>query len=143
MLRKNDLAMHVLSLRELVSLLKSMRSGWGPPLEMGSRMHNSKYWVMEADVWADLLMICRWANPTTIYCQTCSKHTEAVTTSCNHVVCMPCIATQDDNGTRTCLNCGQVVTALFFVSAMATPQLSKGSVSAMATPQPSISSESG
>ncbi len=26
---------------------------------------HSKYWMLEADKWMDLLIICRWANPNT------------------------------------------------------------------------------
>lgn len=114
--------MHTFSFQEIVSLLKSMRSGWDPPLEMVSGMLNSKYWVMEADVWADLLIVCRWANPTnTIYCQTCNKDTKAVTTNCNHVVCLVCIA-QQESDTTTCPECDNQLIGMHFVSAMATPQ---------------------
>ena len=107
------------SLKELISLLKSIRSGWGPPLEMAARMLNSKFWVMEADVWADLLIVCCWANPT-IYCKECGKDVELTTTSCNHVVCPVCVVGQGIG--PSCPVCDQTLTALFFTSALAFAQ---------------------
>ncbi len=106
-----------MSMKELVSLLKSLRSGWGPPLELVTRMLNSKFWVMEADVWADLLIVCCWANPTTIYCKECSKDVESTTTSCNHVVCPVCVVGKGIGPIR-CPECGQRLTALLFTSAL-------------------------
>ncbi len=108
------------SLKELISLLKSIRSGWGPPLEMAARMLNSKFWVMEADVWADLLIVCCWANPT-IYCEKCDKDVESTTTSCNHVVCPVCVVGQGIGPIR-CPECDQTLTALLFTSALAFAQ---------------------
>ena len=108
------------SLKELISLLKSIRSGWGPPLEMATRMLNSKFWVMEADVWADLLIVCCWANPT-IYCEKCDKDVESTTTSCNHVVCPVCVVGQGIGPIR-CPVCDQTLTALLFTSALAFAQ---------------------
>ena len=107
------------SLKELISLLKSLRSGWGPPLEMATRMLNSKFWVMEADVWADLLIVCCWANPT-IYCKECGKDVESVTTSCKHVVCPVC-AVGKGNGS-SCPKCGEIFTVLVFTSALPSTQ---------------------
>ena len=108
------------SLKELISLLKSLRSGWGPPLEMAARMLNSKFWVMEADVWADLLIVCCWANPT-IYCEKCDKDVESTTTSCNHVVCPVCVVGQGIGPIR-CPECGETLTALLFTSALPSTQ---------------------
>ncbi len=116
---KKAMAFLLFSLKELVSLLKSIRSGWGPPLEMAARMLNSKFWVMEADVWADLLIVCCWANPR-IYCEKCRKDVESVTTSCNHVVCPVCAVGQG-NGLR-CPECKQTSTFLICTSALATAQ---------------------
>ena len=111
-----------MSMKELVSLLRSIRSGWGPPLELVTRMLNSKFWVMEADVWADLLIVCCWANPTTIYCEKCSKDVESTTTSCNHVVCPVCVVGKGI-GPISCPECGQRLTALLFTSALtSTPE---------------------
>ncbi len=111
-------AMLPFSLNELVSLLKSFRLGCDPPLELATRVLNSKLWVMETDVWADLLIVCCWANPTTIYCEDCGNDVEATTTSCNHVVCLACIARQGSSP-RRCPKCGQQVVALFFVDSLA------------------------
>lgn len=98
------------SLKELISLLKSIRSGWGPPLEMATRMSNSKFWVMEADVWADLLIVCCWANPT-IYCEKCRNNVKLATTSCKHVVCPVCVVGQGMD--PSCPECGQALTVSF------------------------------
>ena len=107
------------SLKELTSLLKSIRSGWGPPLEMATRMLNSKFWVMEADVWADLLIVCCWANPT-IYCEKCGNNVKLTTTSCNHVVCPVCAVGQGND--PSCPECGEIFTVLVFTSALASTQ---------------------
>ena len=107
------------SLKELISLLKSLRSGWGPPLEMATRMLNSKFWVMEADVWADLLIVCCWANPT-IYCEKCRNNVKLTTTSCNHVVCPVCAVGQGND--PSCPECGEIFTVLVFTSALASTQ---------------------
>ncbi|XP_064388917.1 uncharacterized protein LOC135336958 isoform X2 [Halichondria panicea] len=116
---KKAMAFLPFSMNELVSLLKSMRSGWGPPLEMAARMLNSKFWAMEADVWADLLIVCCWANPT-IYCEKCDKDVESTTTSCNHVVCPVCAVGQGND--PSCPECGEIFTVLVFTSALASAQ---------------------
>ncbi len=102
-------------MNELVSLLKSIRSGWGPPLEMAARMLNSKFWVMEVDVWADLLIVCCWANPT--YCEECGKDVESAITSCNHVVCLVCAVGKGTD--LRCPKCRQTFSVLVIPSALA------------------------
>ncbi len=99
------------SLNELISLLKSMRLGWGPPLELVTRT-SKQLWVMEADVWADLLIVC-----------CCGEDVDltTTTTSCNHAVCLLCIAKQKSRP-RSCPECRQTLTALIFTSALATEQ---------------------
>ena len=109
---KKAMAFLPFSMNELVSLLKSIRSGWGPPLEMAARMLNSKFWVMEADVWADLLIVCCWANPTIyMYCEKCRNNVKLATTSCKHVVCPVCTVGQGDD--PSCPECGRALTVSF------------------------------
>ena len=84
------------TLSELIALLKALHSGWSLPMDLVIRMLNSKFWVMEADVWADLLYICRWANPNIslkdVLCGICeTRWTEPVTSQCGHTFCRFCL----------------------------------------------------
>ena len=57
----------VYSLATVVALLRALRSGWGPPLELALSLSNDNYWLVFVDVFADLLA-CVWSNPdTTLY----------------------------------------------------------------------------
>ncbi len=85
-------------------------------------MLNSKFWVMEADVWADLLIVCCWANPT-IYCKECGNNVKLTTTSCNHVVCPVCAVGQGND--PSCPECGEIFTVLVFTSALASKEKPK------------------
>ena len=90
------------TLRESVGMYR----GAAPPLDCVIRGLSSEFWLMEFDTWADLLIICHWANPT--YCEKCSKETMAVTTSCNHIVCRSCtLEWLKDHD--TCPDCGKEV----------------------------------
>ena len=92
-----------------------MNRGTLLPLASVTRILSSKFWMMECDVWADLLIICRWANPTTIYCTKCRKENKTITTSCKHVMCLLCAAEElNSSGHNSCPQCGQKVTAIHF-----------------------------
>ena len=52
----------VYSLATVVALLRALRSGWGPPLELALSLSNDNYWQVFVDVFADLLA-CVWSNP--------------------------------------------------------------------------------
>ena len=54
----------VYSLATVVALLRALRSGWGPPLELALSLSNDNYWQVFVDVFADLLA-CVWSNPDT------------------------------------------------------------------------------
>ncbi len=77
------LSLSCFSLQESVG----MHRGAAPPLDS---INNSKYWMLKADKWADLLIICLWANPTTytidtsdVLCSICENvWIQPVTTSC-------------------------------------------------------------
>ena len=91
-----------------------MCRGSALPLDFVTRILSSKSWMMESDVWADLLIICRWANPTTSYCKKCRKVTDKFTTSCNHEVCGICQCDKwkeelSECTPCTCLQCGKEV----------------------------------
>ena len=83
-------------LSELIALLKALHSGWSLPMDLVIRMLNSKFWVMEADVWADLLYICRWANPDIfieeVFCALCKgAWKQPIASKCSHLFCCTCI----------------------------------------------------
>ena len=98
------------SLSELVSLLKNLRSGWGPPLDLLVRMVNSNFWVMEADMWADLLILARWSNPTInredVLCNICKDvWIQPTTLFCGHVFCASCLQTWINDQHKECPSC--------------------------------------
>ncbi|XP_064403181.1 uncharacterized protein LOC135348780 isoform X2 [Halichondria panicea] len=85
-----------ITLSELIALLKTLHSKWSLPMDLVFRMINSKFWVMEADVWADLLYICRWANPSIfkedVFCALCkSAWKQPIASKCAHLFCCTCI----------------------------------------------------
>ena len=110
---KEILSQLCFSLSELVSLLKCLRTGWGPPLDLLVRMVNSNFWLMEADLWADLLIVARWSNPTIkredVLCILCSGVWEQpVTTFCDHTFCRRCLM-EELESSKDCPECGKVV----------------------------------
>ncbi len=96
-----------------------MNRGASPPLDFVTRILNSKYWVLEADKWVDLLIICRWANPTTftiktkdVLCWICGNEwIEPGNTSCGHTFCTDCLHEIFKQGCRQCPSCQTVVKA--------------------------------
>ena len=84
------------------------------PLDSVTRIQSSKFWMMECDTWADLLIICQWANPTTTfrYCVNCSKDTKTIVTSCEHHICLLCAA-KELNRSGSCPKCSKKVTAVY------------------------------
>ena len=77
------------------------------PLDFVTRIQSSKFWMMESDTWADLLIICRWANPTTKYCKTCRAETDHIPTDCKHDVCRICLLEwSKKHNTMSCPDCG-------------------------------------
>ena len=92
---KNGLARMSFTLRESVG----MQRGSAPPLDFVVRILN--FWMMESDVWADLLIICCWANPTiTIHtkdvtCTICDGvwNDPATIANCGHTFCRKCLTT--------------------------------------------------
>ena len=86
-----------LTLRELVS----MHQCSSLPLDSVVRILSSKFWKIESDIWADLLIICRWANPTTtihtkdVTCTLCDGvwNDPATIANCGHTFCRKCLTT--------------------------------------------------
>ena len=110
---KNGLARMSFTLRESVG----MQRGSAPPLDFVVRILNSKFWMMESDVWADLLIICRWANPTiTIHtkdvtCTLCDGvwTMPATIANCGHTFCRKCLTTSISQP-KVCPVCNEEIT---------------------------------
>ena len=111
---------HRLSLLHFtLSELVGMHRGSFPPLDFVTRIMSSKFWMLEADKWADLLIICRWANPTIytikttdVLCWICENEwIEPGNTSCGHTFCTDCLHEKFKKGCRECPSCQAVVEA--------------------------------
>ncbi len=78
-----------------------------------SRIHSSKFWVMEAGKKTDLLIICRWANPIQdedVMCGICKrKWFKPVRVSCGDTFCAGCVLDQFANESKTCPICNDVM----------------------------------
>ena len=87
-----------------------MRRGSFPPLDFVTRIVSSKFWMLEADKWVDLLIICRWANPIIytiktkdVICWICGNEwVEPGNTSCGHTFCTDCLHGKFENGCMKC-----------------------------------------
>ena len=100
-----------------------MHRGAAFPLDFVSRILNSKFWMLESDVWADLLIICRWANPTSIskkevVCVLCNEiWFQPMSTSCGHTFCAQCIISYfEANEVSHCPKCKHVIDRLIYPS---------------------------
>ncbi len=98
------LSLRCFTLKESIRMYR----GAAPPLDFVTRI--LKYWMLEADKWVDVLIICRWTNLTTFtICSICGN--EPKNTSCGHTFCTDCLHEKFKNRCRNCPSCQTVVEA--------------------------------